>query len=78
MVIPTSVAPMPQVKPHRNDLFRCFTANTCRVVPATRDSFERCALPSEASYIIYEYIRGDGEEAAGERCQVVLSSVAKA
>ncbi|WP_199911638.1 ATP-binding protein [Dongshaea marina] len=31
-----------------------------RVVPATRDSFERWYLPRESSYIIYEYLRGDG------------------
>lgn len=40
-----------------------------RVVPATRDSFERWYLPTEASYIIYEYIREHGE-----LCQLVLSS----
>jgi len=41
-----------------------------RVVPATRDSFERWYLPSEQSYIIYEYQRFSNEEL----CQLVLSS----
>ncbi|MBY6105790.1 ATP-binding protein [Ferrimonas balearica] len=40
-----------------------------RVVPATRDSFERWYLPTDASYIIYEYERPDGALA-----QAVLSS----
>ena len=40
-----------------------------RVVPSTRDSFERWYLPTEASYIIYEYQREDNEI-----CQLVLSS----
>ncbi|MBT0585127.1 ATP-binding protein [Alteromonas oceanisediminis] len=40
-----------------------------RVVPATRDSFERWYLPRESSFIIYEYRR-----AGDELCQVVLSS----
>ena len=40
-----------------------------RVVPATRDSFERWYLPRESSYIIYEYVRhGD------ELSQAVLTS----
>ncbi|WP_341501443.1 ATP-binding protein [Gallaecimonas sp. GXIMD4217] len=40
-----------------------------RVVPSTRDSFERWYLPTEQSYIIYEYLRLDGQLA-----QVVLAS----
>ncbi|MPW30531.1 ATP-binding protein [Agarivorans sp. B2Z047] len=40
-----------------------------RVVPSTRDSFERWYLPREASYIIYEYQQYNGQVA-----QVVLSS----
>ncbi|MDN4501844.1 ATP-binding protein [Alteromonadaceae bacterium BrNp21-10] len=40
-----------------------------RVVPATRDSFERWYLPRESSFIIYEYARAEGDS-----CQVVLSS----
>ena len=40
-----------------------------RVVPSTRDSFERWYLPTEASYLIYEYQRVDDE-----LCQLVLSS----
>ncbi|GAA0368258.1 ATP-binding protein [Bowmanella denitrificans] len=40
-----------------------------RVVPATRDSFERWYLPRESSFIIYEY--RNGEE---ELCQLVLTS----
>ncbi|MDC2888116.1 ATP-binding protein [Psychrosphaera sp. G1-22] len=40
-----------------------------RVVPATRDSFERWYLPTEQSFIIYEYIRSEDET-----CQMVLSS----
>ncbi len=40
-----------------------------RVVPATRDSFQRWYLPTEQSYIVYEYQRMDGE-----LCQAVLSS----
>lgn len=31
-----------------------------RVVPSTRDSFERWYLPHDSSYIIYEYRRDDG------------------
>lgn len=31
-----------------------------RVVPSTRDSFERWYLPHESSFIIYEYIKSDG------------------
>ncbi|MCF1439955.1 MAG: ATP-binding protein, partial [Shewanella sp.] len=31
-----------------------------RVVPSTRDSFERWYLPRESSYIIYEYRKEDG------------------
>ncbi|WP_428613782.1 ATP-binding protein [Shewanella sp.] len=31
-----------------------------RVVPSTRDSFERWYLPHDSSYIIYEYKRDDG------------------
>ncbi|QSX34366.1 ATP-binding protein [Shewanella avicenniae] len=31
-----------------------------RVVPSTRDSFERWYLPHESSYIIYEYQKADG------------------
>ncbi|MCG9697609.1 ATP-binding protein [Shewanella sp. Isolate11] len=31
-----------------------------RVVPSTRDSFERWYLPHDSSYIIYEYLRDDG------------------
>ncbi len=40
-----------------------------RVVPATRDSFERWYLPRTSSFIIYEYTRAEGD-----LCQVVLSS----
>ncbi|MEW9798115.1 ATP-binding protein [Alteromonas sp. CYL-A6] len=40
-----------------------------RVVPATRDSFERWYLPRQSSFIIYEYTRADGE-----LCLAVLSS----
>jgi DNA repair exonuclease SbcCD ATPase subunit len=40
-----------------------------RVVPATRDSFERWYLPHATSFIIYEYTRADGD-----LCQGVLSS----
>ncbi|MCQ4310678.1 ATP-binding protein [Pseudomonas stutzeri] len=40
-----------------------------RVVPATRDSFERWYLPTEQSFIIYEYRRMDDH-----LCQVVLAS----
>ncbi|MCU4677062.1 ATP-binding protein [Catenovulum sp. 2E275] len=40
-----------------------------RVVPSTRDSFERWYLPRESSFIIYEYLRGEGQS-----CQAVLSS----
>ena len=32
-----------------------------RVVPSTRDSFERWYLPHDSSYIIYEYQKGDGQ-----------------
>ncbi|WP_299490610.1 ATP-binding protein [uncultured Shewanella sp.] len=31
-----------------------------RVVPSTRDSFERWYLPHESSYIIFEYVKSDG------------------
>lgn len=40
-----------------------------RVVPATRDSFERWYLPRESSYLIYEYQRANGEV-----CQALLTS----
>ncbi|WP_100643949.1 ATP-binding protein [Alteromonas facilis] len=40
-----------------------------RVVPATRDSFERWYLPRESSYIIYEYLNHDED-----LCQGVLTS----
>ena len=40
-----------------------------RVVPATRDSFERWYLPRLSSFIIYEYTRAEGD-----LCQAVLSS----
>lgn len=40
-----------------------------RVVPSTRDSFERWYLPHDSSYIIYEYQRDDGQV-----CQAVLAS----
>ena len=40
-----------------------------RVVPATRDSFEKWYLPRTSSYIIYEYTRFEGD-----LCQAVLSS----
>lgn len=40
-----------------------------RVVPATRDSFERWYLPRQSSFIIYEFERGDSE-----LCQAVLTS----
>ena len=40
-----------------------------RVVPATRDSFEKWYLPRESSFIIYEYARNEGD-----LCQVVLAS----
>ena len=40
-----------------------------RVVPATRDSFERWYLPRESSFIIYEYARNEED-----LCQVVLAS----
>lgn len=40
-----------------------------RVVPATRDSFERWYLPTEQSFIIYEYQRMDGEP-----CQAILAT----
>lgn len=39
-----------------------------RVVPATRDSFERWYLPTQASYIIYEYLNNEQQ-----LCQVVLA-----
>lgn len=39
-----------------------------RVVPATRDSFERWYLPTESSFIIYEYQSMDDD-----LCQAVLS-----
>lgn len=40
-----------------------------RVVPATRDSFEKWYLPRESSFIIYEYARNEDD-----LCQVVLAS----
>src|SRR5690606_36253885 len=40
-----------------------------RVVPATRDSFERWYLPTEQSFIVYEYRRMDDQ-----LCQVVLAA----
>ncbi len=40
-----------------------------RVVPSTRDSFERWYLPNEASYIIYEYRKSDNQ-----LYQAILSS----
>ncbi len=40
-----------------------------RVVPATRDSFERWYLPRTSSFIIYEFTRAEGD-----LCQAVLSS----
>ncbi|QJR79855.1 ATP-binding protein [Alteromonas pelagimontana] len=40
-----------------------------RVVPATRDSFEKWYLPRESSFIIYEYIRSQGD-----LCQAVMAS----
>jgi len=40
-----------------------------RVVPATRDSFERWYLPTEQSFIIYEYQRMDEQI-----CQAVLAA----
>lgn len=40
-----------------------------RVVPATRDSFERWYLPTEQSFIVYEYRRMDGQ-----LCQAVLAA----
>ncbi len=40
-----------------------------RVVPATRDSFEKWYLPRESSFIVYEYTRNEGD-----LCQVVLAS----
>lgn len=40
-----------------------------RVVPATRDSFERWYLPRESSFIIFEYERNEED-----LCQVVLAS----
>ncbi|MCC2606979.1 ATP-binding protein [Planctobacterium marinum] len=40
-----------------------------RVVPATRDSFERWYLPRESSFIIYEYVQHEDNV-----CQLVLSS----
>jgi hypothetical protein len=40
-----------------------------RVVPATRDSFEKWYLPRESSFIIYEYARN-----ADDLCQVVMAS----
>ncbi|MBK5967925.1 MULTISPECIES: ATP-binding protein [Thiorhodovibrio] len=42
-----------------------------RVVPSTRDSFERWYLPTEQSFIIYEYQRMDGQA-----CQAVLAASA--
>jgi len=43
-----------------------------RVVPSTRDSFERWYLPSEQSFIIYEYQRMDGQ-----LCQAVLAAASE-
>lgn len=40
-----------------------------RVVPSTRDSFERWYLPRDSSFIIYEYLQHDDDP-----CQLVLSS----
>ncbi|MBD7977473.1 ATP-binding protein [Serpens gallinarum] len=40
-----------------------------RVVPATRDSFERWYLPTEHSFLVYEYQRMDGEP-----CQAILAT----
>ncbi|WP_087505659.1 ATP-binding protein [Neiella marina] len=40
-----------------------------RVVPSTRDSFEKWYLPREDSFLVYEYQRMDGE-----LCQVVLAA----
>ena len=40
-----------------------------RVVPATRDSFEKWYLPRESSFIIYEFERNEKD-----LCQVVLAS----
>lgn len=40
-----------------------------RVVPSTRDSFEKWYLPRESSFIIYEYARNEED-----LCQVVLAS----
>ncbi|MGP3790981.1 ATP-binding protein [Pseudomonas sp. B392_1p] len=40
-----------------------------RVVPATRDSFERWYLPTEQSFIVYEYQRKDDEP-----CQAILAT----
>src|SRR5690606_24065948 len=40
-----------------------------RVVPATRDSFERWYLPTEQSFIVYEYQRMDDEP-----CQAILAA----
>ncbi|MCW8107798.1 ATP-binding protein [Alteromonas ponticola] len=40
-----------------------------RVVPATRDSFEKWYLPRQSSYIIYEF-----ERSQGDLCQAVLAS----
>ena len=50
-----------------------------RVVPATRDSFEKWYLPQLNSYIIYEYKRGDENEDTADAtiCQVVLTSSGK-
>ncbi|CRI66258.1 conserved hypothetical protein [Thiocapsa sp. KS1] len=42
-----------------------------RVVPATRDSFQRWYLPTEQSFIVYEYLSLDGEP-----CQAVLAAAA--
>src|SRR5690554_4024011 len=40
-----------------------------RVVPATRDSFERWYLPTQQSFIVYEYQRMDDEP-----CQAILAA----
>ncbi|WP_371188968.1 ATP-binding protein [Thalassotalea maritima] len=42
-----------------------------KVVPATRDNFQKWYLPRESSYIIYEYQRVDGQT-----CMAVLTSSA--
>lgn len=55
-----------------------------RVVPSTRDSFERWYLPHDSSFIIYEYKRDDGQlnqavlASAGEGKGVNYRFIAKA